>query len=164
MAETQRDNRRWLVTAGVVVVLIVVAVFAFQSCRSDVSPALPPPVGSVGGPDTPPAAAPPATPATPTTTATSATGFVGTWTGKWDGVYSVQFTISQDPQDQQYQVVYEWEEVIGQPMKRREWPVKEQAGTLFTGPIEITLSPDDPNHAIAVGRFRKSRTAELTRQ
>src|SRR5688572_32086893 len=62
MAETQRDNRRWLVTAGVVVVLIVVAVFAFQSCRSDVSPAPPPASGSVGGPDVPPAAAPPATP------------------------------------------------------------------------------------------------------
>ena len=160
MAETQRDNRRWMGTAGVVVFLILVGVFAFQSCRSDVSPAPPTAGSSDAEPGTPPAATAQAT----TTTTKPATGFVGTWTGKWDGVYSVQFTISQDPQDQQYQVVYEWEEVIGQPMRRREWPVTEQAGTLFTGPIEITLSPDDPNHVIAVGRFRKSRTAELTRQ
>jgi hypothetical protein len=32
------------------------------------------------------------------------------------------------------------------------------------GPIEITLWPDDPSRAIAVGRFRNPRTAELMRQ
>jgi len=162
MSDTQRDNRRWLVTAGVLVALIVIGVLAFQSCRSEFSA---PPPGSVSPsaePGTPPAAVAPASPSTSTTKA--ATGFVGMWTGKWDGVYSVQFTISQDPQDRQYQVVYEWEEIVGQPMRRREWPVTEQSGTLVTGPIEITLSTDDPNQAIAVGHFRKSRTAELTRQ
>jgi hypothetical protein len=159
MAESNGENRRWVVAAGVLVVLIAVGAFAFRSCRSDVPLAQSPAgVGSDAQPDTPPAAAAPAT------TTTAASGFVGTWNGKWDDIYSVQFTISKDPKDGQYQLVYEWEEIVGQPMKRREWPVEERDGTLFTGPIEITLSSEDPNHATAVGRFRNPRTAELTRQ
>ena len=163
MANNERENRRRLLVAvGVFVVLIAAGAFAFKSCQSEVAAPPASPAASSGEQSgTPPAAA---APEAKRTTTTKAAGFVGTWTGKWDGIYSVQFTISQDPQDRQYQVVYEWEETLGQPMKRREWPVTEQAGTLVTGPIEITLSTDDPDHAIAVGHFRKPRTAELTRQ
>src|SRR5688500_6891217 len=119
MAEAKRANLQWLVAAALLVLLVAIGAFLFPSCESDGPPPAPLLAACADGQR----AAPPAT--APAATTKAPTALVGTWSGKWDGIYPVQFTISRDPQDQQFHVIYQWEERLGQPMKRREWPVTE---------------------------------------
>lgn len=86
--------------------------------------------------------------------------FLGKWVGKW----TVQFTVSRDPESRELVVLYEWEERLGQPLGGDSFYAGFEDGKLLVGDsIDITLSDKDPDKATANGHFRKPRVAELTR-
>ena len=91
--------------------------------------------------------------------------FFGKWAGKWDDTWSVQFTITQDPANGDISVLYEWEESVGQQMQMRTHAGKLAGNVLLVGNmIELSIFANDPDQGQAYGRFRKPRTAVLTRQ
>lgn len=91
--------------------------------------------------------------------------FIGTWKGKWDGYFGVQFTISAIQDDKEkLNLIYEWEEKKGQPYQRSESKVKMEGNVLKAGAIELSLMQASPNQAIATGKFAKPRAAILTKE
>ena len=95
--------------------------------------------------------------------------FVGKWTGKWDGTFHVQFTISPVPGDaESLNVIYEWEEFPGHALNRRELTGKINGNVLAaTGSrrlIDILLVAGEENGAQAYGHFAQPRRANLTRE
>ena len=95
--------------------------------------------------------------------------FLGKWVGKWDNTWKVQFTITQDPKSEQLSVLYEWQEIVGQPLQKKSLSAKIEKDTLVMSPsgasvIEITLLAKATDKAKAVGKFKTPRTAALTRE
>lgn len=91
--------------------------------------------------------------------------FVGTWTGKWDGIWAVRFTISPSTRTNEVNVVYEWEENIGQPWRRARHPGRVLDSSLKVGThMFLELDANDASKARAIGKFAEKRTAELLRQ
>lgn len=95
--------------------------------------------------------------------------FVGKWTGKWDNIFYVQFTISPIPgNNESLSVVYEWEERVGHELNRRVSSGKIEGNVLRaeggSGPIDILLHAGDENRAQSYGHFINPRRANLTRQ
>jgi hypothetical protein len=89
--------------------------------------------------------------------------FLGKWSGKWDNIWRVQFTVTQDAQTKQFKVAYDWEEVVGQPFHSEKHNAVLAGNVLRLGPITISLSSKDPNQALAVGNFINRRMARLVR-
>jgi len=143
MADDKRDNLRWLIATGVFAVVLCALALILRNCHTH----------------GPPTAQHKATRSNPTPA-----DFVGTWRGRWDGQWNVQFTITRDTANSpELNVLYEWEENVGQPMNQRNFPVNLQGDALVAGMIEIRLSASDPRRATATGRFRNTRTAALVR-
>ena len=90
--------------------------------------------------------------------------FLGKWVGKWDDTYSVQFTISLAENKKDLSVVYEWEEVLGRPLRRSVGVGKIEGSLLKVGKIDVSLSADDANRGEAFGHFRQPRTAQIQRE
>jgi hypothetical protein len=89
---------------------------------------------------------------------------MGRWIGKWDNVWCVQFTITQDRTTKNIAVLYEWEEKPGQPLQRTRARGQLAGDQLKIGNlIEMSISARSPDEAIAYGRFPTPRTAALTR-
>jgi len=91
--------------------------------------------------------------------------YLGNWTGKWGGQWAVRFTVTGNPASGEVSVLYEWEEDVGQPMRRqrRRGTLTDQGALRVPDLLEITLSDSDPAKATAVGHFKQPRTAELLR-
>ena len=89
--------------------------------------------------------------------------FVGKWVGSWDDRFYVQFTITPAEDKESLTVVYEWEESLGQDLKREVGDYKIEGHVLRMKKIDISLIADDENHGKAYGRFPTPRTAKLTR-
>lgn len=91
--------------------------------------------------------------------------FIGRWTGKWDYAWKVHITISKKRDTGELELLYEWEEDVGQPMQRSgPRPVKFNDDTLVSGNIEMTLDASNPLTAEAIGKFKDTRTATLRRE
>jgi hypothetical protein len=87
---------------------------------------------------------------------------VGVWEGKWDGTWKVQFTVSKGEKGT-YRVIYEWEENLGQPMsKETEVKAEFKDGVLKVGDIDIKYK--EGGSAVATGKFKKPRTANLKKR
>ena len=90
--------------------------------------------------------------------------YIGRWIGKWDSIWCVQFTITQDRTTKNIAVLYEWEEKPGQPLQRAQLSGQLASNQLKIGTlIEMSISARSPDEAIAYGRFPTPRTAALTR-
>lgn len=90
--------------------------------------------------------------------------FVGKWVGKWDDKWKVQFTVTMEPDSGELLVLYEWEERLGQPLQSQRVRAKIVENALVLGLTEITLPAKGKDKAKAVGKFRNTRTANLTRE
>jgi hypothetical protein len=90
---------------------------------------------------------------------------VGTWVGKWDNKWCVQFTIATDPGATNATVLYEFEENLGKPLQslRRVGPIDGGRLQIQDPFIEIFLSAT-PGHAVALGHFSTERSAVLVRE
>jgi hypothetical protein len=128
-------------------------------------------ISSVYAADVKPAPTPPAKPSAPDAKAGEAKpsakpeDFTGKWKGKWDGTYGVQFTITPIADDKErVNVLYEWEEKLGQPYHSSTSKPKIVGNVLKLNLIEITISAEDPNRAVAKGNFARPRTAILTKE
>jgi len=75
-------------------------------------------------------------------------------------------TITQDPKTKELNVLYEFEQRLGKPLRQQQLTAKLEANTLRVGrSIDLTLSPNDPDKGKAVGRFAAGRrTADLVRE
>lgn len=94
--------------------------------------------------------------------------FLGKWVGTWDNTWKVQFTITKDGKGDEFAVLYEWEEKVGQPLNKGNMTGKIEKGSLVmpaTGSslIEIALFAKEANKAKAKGNFKKVRSAVLIR-
>ena len=91
--------------------------------------------------------------------------FGGTWVGKWDNKWCVQFTITTDPGVTNATVLYEVEETIGKPLQsfRRAGLVDGRRVQIQDPFIEIFLS-ETPDQAVALGHFPAARSAVLVRE
>lgn len=80
--------------------------------------------------------------------------FVGKWNGKWDDRFQVQITITKTDSSE-LELLYEWEENVGQPMKRLgPQKAKIESNILVWGSIEMTFESDDPTVAKVSGKFQ----------
>ena len=90
--------------------------------------------------------------------------FLGKWTGKWDEVWYCQFTVTKGAEADSVDVIYEWEEKVGQqPLNRLEGKGKIEGNILKFLMIDLSLSADDASRGKSYGHFKKPRTAQLTR-
>jgi hypothetical protein len=80
--------------------------------------------------------------------------FIGTWTGKWDGTYAMRLTMT-PANGRSLSVVYEHEEVPGQPMvtKMLHPTPNGRVAKMPRGGMVMTLSETQPNTARADGNF-----------
>jgi hypothetical protein len=85
------------------------------------------------------------------------------WVGKWDGIWCVQFTVTENADSSDYSVLYEHEERPGQPLERAQLVGRLTGGVLSVGSL-IDITFEDRDHAVAYGRFPTPRTARLVRQ
>ncbi|MEM6392053.1 MAG: hypothetical protein AAF797_04710 [Planctomycetota bacterium] len=92
--------------------------------------------------------------------------WMGVWEGKWDGRWSVRFTVKDGAEldADQVLVIYEWEERLGAPWRRREFVGRLKEGVLYLGFIELYMSPESRVKGTAIGRFRHERAAELRKR
>jgi hypothetical protein len=94
-----------------------------------------------------------------------ASDFVGTWVGKWDNTYCVQFTVTADKNTGDISVLYEWEENVGQPLRKQRYSGVLTGRSLKVGHlIEIFASLEEPEQAVALGHFSTPRAAVLIRE
>ncbi|MEO0964755.1 MAG: hypothetical protein AAFY08_06515 [Planctomycetota bacterium] len=97
----------------------------------------------------------------------AAEDFAGVWEGAWDDTWYVRLTFTpiEDEADR-VGVLYEWEENQGKPLRRREFVGELRDGVLYAmnDMLEVYLVPEQSDEAIAIGRFRHQRSADLTRQ
>jgi len=91
--------------------------------------------------------------------------FAGTWVGKWDNRWCVQFTIAGVPATTSASVLYEWLERDGEPLRSERAPALIVATKLqIKEPdIEIFLS-GAAGQAVALGHFHPARAAVLVRE
>ena len=97
--------------------------------------------------------------------ASQAVDFSGTWVGKWDNTWCVQFVVTEDPTTKNASVSYEWLERSGQPLRTLSRSgLVEGAKLQIKDPyIEIFLS-GSPGQAVAFGHFSPARAAVLVRE
>jgi len=91
--------------------------------------------------------------------------FAGTWVGKWDNTWCVQFTIADDLTTKEVAVLYEWLERSDLPLQSRSTSGRIE-GTklqLKEPSIEIFFS-GAPGQAVALGHFSAPRAAALVRE
>ena len=94
-----------------------------------------------------------------------APNFAGTWVGKWDNAWCVQFTIAEDLTTKEVPVLYEWLERSDLPLQSRSTSGRLE-GTklqLKEPSIEIFFS-GAPGQAVALGHFSTPRAAALVRE
>jgi hypothetical protein len=91
--------------------------------------------------------------------------YSGTWVGKWDNTWCVQFTIVADYGRGAASVTYVWKEEAGQPLRSEETFGEFDGSRLQIKhpPIEIFLS-QTPDQAVALGHFSEPRSAVLVRE
>jgi len=94
-----------------------------------------------------------------------ASDLVGTWVGRWDNKWCVQFTVTADSDFRNATVLYEFEENIGKPLHslRRVGPIDGTRLQIQDPLIEIFLSAT-PDQAVAFGHFSTPRSAVLVRE
>jgi hypothetical protein len=86
----------------------------------------------------------------------------GTWIGKWDDAWAVMFIVKR--RGDRYDVIYKWEEHIGQPFGRVAHQGLEKSGTTLTlGRIVLELDESQSDRATANGNFKTPRSAHLVR-
>ena len=81
--------------------------------------------------------------------AVSAPSCLGKWSGQWDDTWDVTFTITQNRDTQKLDVLYQWIENPGRPMRRMKLPATLEGNTLHIerdggNMIDITFSETDP--------------------
>jgi hypothetical protein len=93
------------------------------------------------------------------------TDFAGTWVGKWDNRWCVQFTIAEDLATTSISVLYEWQERDGKPLLSQVAPgLIDGKRFQIKGPdIEVFLS-GAAGQAVALGHFHPPRAAVLVRE
>ena len=90
--------------------------------------------------------------------------FIGKWSGKWDNVYTVRFTIERDKM-KKLSYVYEWEESLGKSLQMQRGTGEIVGNVLQVGKkIEISIFDKEPDKGKAVGNFAKKRIANLLRE
>lgn len=93
--------------------------------------------------------------------------FLGKWSGKWDFTWTVQITISQEPNSDRFEILYEWQEHVGEPLRQGHTKAVLSESSLRIGgskdSIEMTLSARDPNRAKAFGNYAQPRATDLVR-
>jgi hypothetical protein len=86
----------------------------------------------------------------------------GTWIGKWDDAWAVMFIVKRC--GDRYDVIYKWEEHIGQPFGRAAHQRLEKSGTtLSLGYIVLEFDESQSDRATAKGNFKTPRSARLVR-
>jgi len=92
----------------------------------------------------------------------SAQAYYGKWVGKWDEKWPVQFTIFFDTANAEIVVHYEWEESLGEPMRFQKLSARFEGNSLKIGTkLEIKVSSTKTSDGLAIGSFKKPRTARL---
>jgi Papain family cysteine protease len=86
-----------------------------------------------------------------------------TWVGKWDGMWMVRVTLTQNPATGELSSLCEWEEQPGGPLQSLHSTARMENNVLDMGLVTMTFSADNANHATAVGRFQNPRTADMIR-
>jgi hypothetical protein len=161
-----KASRRWLYIA--LGILLVLCIGVLVTLRRDVKSARAVPASSAATiTSTVPAqvipAPPPAPVSQPPAPARTPGDFAGRWNGWWDKAWEVHFTITREVENDQWSVLYEWEERSNEPLRQMKFQANRVGDVLMLGNlIEITLT--DTNRAVAVGKFKKPRTARLTRE
>jgi hypothetical protein len=92
--------------------------------------------------------------------------FTGTWVGKWDNTWCVQFNVvAEDSTTKDVSVWYRWLEKSGQPLQTlRRSGLLDSAKLQIKDPdIEIFFS-SAPGQAVALGHFSPARAAVLVRE
>ena len=91
--------------------------------------------------------------------------FAGTWVGKWDNTWCVQFTIAEHLTTKEVVVLYEWLERSDLPLQSRGTSGRLEGTKLqIKEPyIEIFFS-GAPAQAVALGHFSPPRAAALARE
>jgi hypothetical protein len=89
---------------------------------------------------------------------------IGVWHGKWDEVYSLKFEVINSNKEE-YNLIYEWEENIGEAWKRQERQGKaKNKNSIEFGEILIRIDPFNKDQAQAIGVFTSmTRIADLTK-
>ncbi|WP_444996845.1 hypothetical protein [Aliikangiella sp. IMCC44359] len=89
---------------------------------------------------------------------------VGTWGGKWDGIFDVRITVT-PKSDQEYSIVYEWREDQDKGFNKIVYPgMVVNANTIDFHKISLRISLKDKQKALAYGKFDlRTRIAKLTR-
>jgi len=94
-----------------------------------------------------------------------ASDFVGTWVGKWDNSYCVQFTVTDNANTGEMSVLYEWQENVGKPLQRETLPGLPTGRSLKIGRhIEFFASLESADQAVALGHFSALRAVALVRE
>jgi hypothetical protein len=92
--------------------------------------------------------------------------FTGTWVGKWDNTWCVQFTVvAEDQTTKDVSVWYRWLEKSGQPLQslKRSALLDGTKLQIKDPNIEIFFS-STPGQAVAFGHFSPPRAAILVRE
>jgi hypothetical protein len=91
--------------------------------------------------------------------------FAGTWVGKWDNTWCVQFTLAEDPTTKDIVVLYEWLEKPDLPLQSHSKSGRlERAKLQIKDPnIEVFFS-GTTGQAVALGHFGTLRSAALVRE
>ncbi|HSH95550.1 MAG TPA: hypothetical protein VK968_15510 [Roseimicrobium sp.] len=99
--------------------------------------------------------------AAPPSPSISSKDFHGKWYGKWDGRYGVRFTITPaGGKTDRLNVIYEWEETLGDPYEKSEGVCFLDGEKLKVGKnIELTLVKGEKDACNAKGTFTTPRTA-----
>ena len=92
--------------------------------------------------------------------------YLGTWSGKWDDKWRIQFAVSAGNRPNSFLVVYQWEEQPDAPMSKRMFSacLQNQVLLIDAGFIEMKVDNDNPRNATLFGKFRNPRTAIMTKQ
>jgi len=91
--------------------------------------------------------------------------FSGTWVGKWDNLWCVQFTVTEGSNVSGIDVTYTWLEQAPHPLRSLHRVGHRDGNRLrIEDPlIELFLSGTN-NQAVAYGHFDQPRSAVLTRE
>jgi len=85
---------------------------------------------------------------------------LGIWGGRWDQAWAAFFMVLKQ-ESGAYRIVYKWQEDVGGPFQVDSFEAQGDENEIIGKNITILLSPSDPARALAVGNFKKPRTAFL---
>jgi hypothetical protein len=85
---------------------------------------------------------------------------LGIWGGRWDQAWAAFFMVLKQ-ESGAYRIVYKWQEDVGGPFQVDSFEAQGDENEIIGRNITILLSPSDPARALAVGNFKKPRTAFL---